>query len=241
MTQYTGPPLSRPARILITVLTIVAPVTVAIAWFFESNAHFDYTFEELRLTHYLPILFANTAVAFVVPIAVIVHSLVLRLRNRGMRVPVRALISGGISLLLALPMLFEAVPWVVYEIDLGHAPNAAETSVSSATLLARAKKFEDATAAKVGTQIIRRDPATGFICELSNGHNGHAFTAIVRMSAPPTQAQIAEVLAYWKSLGYTMTHEEFRYQATTVQQLTPALTVTSAVFEIDVTTGCVTR
>jgi hypothetical protein len=61
------------------------------------------------------------------------------------------------------------------------------------------------------------------------------------MTVPPTQAQTAAVLAYWKSLGYTMTHEEFRYQATTVHQLTPALTVTSAVFEVAVTTSCVTR
>ena len=222
MTRYAPQRLPRATRIFITVFAVVAPVTVAIAWWFESNAHFNYTFEGLRLERYIPILFANTAVAVGIPVVVVVHSLIVRIRNRRLTVPFRGIVSGGISLLIALPMLFEAVPLFAYEIDLGHASSAEETSVSSATLLARAKMFEDATAAKIGEPISRRDPPTAFVCQPSNGHNGHGYTVASRMIAPPTEAAIAAVLAYWKSLSYTITHDEFRYSTTPVHQLAPA-------------------
>ncbi len=239
MTQYVPQRLPGVTRILITVFAVVAPVSVAIAWWFESDAHFNYTFEELRFDRYLPIVFASTAVAVGVPIVVVVHSFIVRIRNRGFKVPLRGIVSGGISLLLALPMLLEAAPLIAYEIDLGHAPSTEETSVSSATLLARAKAFEDATAAEIGEPITRRDPPIAFVCELSNGHNGHGYTVASRMIAPPSRAAITAVLAYWRSRGYTITQNEFRYRATPVHQLSPALTVTTQVFEVAVTTSCV--
>jgi hypothetical protein len=241
VTQSLPQRLPRATRILITVFAIVAPVSVAIAWWFESDAHFNFTFEGLRLDRYMPILFASTAVAIGIPLGAVVHSLIVRIRHRGLKVPLRAIVSGGISLLLALPMVFEALPLVAYEIDLGHAPSAEETSVSSATLLARAKAFEDDTAAAIGESITRRDPPTAFGCELSNGHIGHGYTVASRMVAPPTQAAIAAVLAYWKSRGYPITHQGFRYSATPIHQLAPALTVTPQVFEVEVTTSCVTH
>jgi hypothetical protein len=239
VTHYVPHEPSRWTRILITVFTVLAPTVVIVAWRFHFDANFDHTFDELPLRAYIPIAFMTTSIGLGVPIVVLVHSLIVNARNRGRRGPFRGIVSGGLSLLVALPMLFDAVPLLIYEIDLGHAPSAEETSVSSSTLLAKAKSFEDETAAQVNEQIIRRDPARTFVCELSNGHDGHGYSVPVRMTAPPTQAAIAGILSYWKSLGYTVEREEFRYSANPAHQLAPALAVTPQVFEITVTTSCV--